>query len=165
MKIEKGKLYLSDGKLVYTDYENIVTDKIAVHCPTKDDWEHVVSKGYELVKFINSGYYCLSARHWDDDINIVKHYGYYPVTIDQFKEFYPMSDTSIKSDENVHNNVHPTHYTNKGIQPIDYIEANKLDFNEGNVIKYVTRYKDKNGLEDLKKAKFYLERLISNHEK
>jgi hypothetical protein len=51
------------------------------------------------------------------------------------------------------------------IPPIDYIEANDLNFTEGNIVKYVSRYKDKNGLEDLKKAKWYIERLISNYEK
>lgn len=59
--------------------------------------------------------------------------------------------------------VKPAHYTCKGIQPIDYIENNNMDFNEGNVIKYVTRYKEKNGLEDLKKAMFYLQRLIDRY--
>ena len=52
------------------------------------------------------------------------------------------------------------HYRHGTIEPIDYIKANKLEFDEGNIIKYVTRYKFKNGLEDLKKAKFYLDRLI-----
>lgn len=51
------------------------------------------------------------------------------------------------------------HYK-KAIQPIEYIHANGLGFVEGNVIKYVTRWKDKNGIEDLKKAKHYLEILI-----
>jgi hypothetical protein len=52
------------------------------------------------------------------------------------------------------------HYKNKSIQPIDYIIGNNLGFCEGNVIKYVTRYKDKNGVEDLMKAKQYIEFLI-----
>ena len=56
----------------------------------------------------------------------------------------------------------PQHY-NKKIQPLDYIEANGLDFAEGNVIKYVTRYKDKGGLDDLLKAKDYLNTIISRH--
>ncbi len=56
------------------------------------------------------------------------------------------------------------HYSKNKIQPIDYILANKLDFCEGNVVKYVTRYKHKNGLEDLKKAKHYLELLINTYE-
>ncbi|MBD7914541.1 DUF3310 domain-containing protein [Clostridium sp. Sa3CUN1] len=42
----------------------------------------------------------------------------------------------------------------------DYIKSNNLNFFEGNVIKYITRYKEKNGLEDLLKAKTYLEELI-----
>lgn len=58
-----------------------------------------------------------------------------------------------------------THYRDKAIQPIEYILANDLGFCEGNIIKYVSRYKDKNGLEDLKKAKHYLEFLIEEIEK
>lgn len=58
-----------------------------------------------------------------------------------------------------------THYRDKAIQPIEYILANDLGFCEGNIIKYVSRYKDKNGLEDLKKAKHYLEFLIEEVEK
>ena len=56
----------------------------------------------------------------------------------------------------------PQHY-NKKIQPLDYIEANGLDFAEGNVIKYVTRYKEKGGLDDLLKAKDYLQTLINRY--
>ena len=57
------------------------------------------------------------------------------------------------------------HYQSLGIQPIEYIIANKLDFMEGNVVKYVTRWRHKNGLEDLKKAKSYLDRMIAEEEK
>lgn len=56
----------------------------------------------------------------------------------------------------------PTHYTEGEIEPLDYIIANDLNFIEGNIIKYVTRYKYKNGLEDLKKARHYLDVLIAN---
>lgn len=52
------------------------------------------------------------------------------------------------------------HYVTKAIQPITYIHANKLGFCEGNVVKYVTRWKDKNGIADLEKAKHYIELLI-----
>lgn len=57
----------------------------------------------------------------------------------------------------------PSHYNNGSIEPIDYITANSMNFLEGNVVKYVTRYKFKNGLEDLKKAEFYLKRLIEEY--
>lgn len=58
------------------------------------------------------------------------------------------------------NAIQPTHYTACAIQPIDYIWANNLNFLEGNVVKYVTRHKAKNGKEDLEKALYYLQMLI-----
>ena len=59
---------------------------------------------------------------------------------------------------------HPQHYTSHGIETIDVIESWNLNYHEGNIIKYLSRYKYKNGIEDLKKAKWYLERLIYNLE-
>ena len=56
--------------------------------------------------------------------------------------------------------VSGNHYKDKGIQPIVYIHANNLGFCEGNVIKYVTRHKEKNGAADIKKAIHYLELLL-----
>lgn len=52
------------------------------------------------------------------------------------------------------------HYRKRSIQPIDFILANDLGFCEGNAIKYLVRWKDKNGLQDLEKAKHYVEFLI-----
>jgi hypothetical protein len=59
---------------------------------------------------------------------------------------------------------HPAHYT-AGIECFDFISSHKMSFAQGNVIKYVTRYKQKNGVEDLKKARWYLEKLIEETEK
>ena len=53
----------------------------------------------------------------------------------------------------------PKHY-NMGIETIEYIESWEMNYIEGNIIKYITRYKYKNGLEDLLKCEFYLKRLI-----
>lgn len=53
-----------------------------------------------------------------------------------------------------------SHYKNYAIQPIEYIMENGLDYLQGNVVKYVTRFKDKNGVEDLKKAAHYLQIMI-----
>lgn len=57
---------------------------------------------------------------------------------------------------------HPKHYTTGGIETIDFIEAKKLGYNLGNVVKYITRsdYKG-NKLEDLRKAQWYLSREIA----
>jgi hypothetical protein len=52
------------------------------------------------------------------------------------------------------------HYKKLKIQPTEFIHANNLSFIEGNIIKYVVRHKDKNGIEDLKKAKHYIDLLI-----
>ena len=53
----------------------------------------------------------------------------------------------------------------EAIQPIEYIKANKLGFHEGNIVKYITRYKEKNGLEDLQKVQWYINDLIKEVEK
>jgi hypothetical protein len=52
------------------------------------------------------------------------------------------------------------HYKQWKIQPIEFIHANGLPYVEGNIIKYIMRHKFKNGLEDLKKARHYLDILI-----
>lgn len=52
------------------------------------------------------------------------------------------------------------HYKGLKIQPIEYIHANGLSYFQGNVVKYVSRYKDKNGVEDIKKAIHYLELIL-----
>ena len=55
----------------------------------------------------------------------------------------------------------PAHYTAGGIETIDFIEAKKLGYNLGNVVKYITRADHKgNKLEDLRKAQWYLTREI-----
>ncbi len=53
------------------------------------------------------------------------------------------------------------HYKKLKIQPIAYIFANQIGFAEGAVIKYVTRWRDKNGIQDLEKARHMLDLLIA----
>lgn len=53
-----------------------------------------------------------------------------------------------------------SHYKNKAIQPIEYIAANGLNFCEGSIVKYITRWRDKGGLKDLEKIKHYVDLLI-----
>ncbi len=63
-------------------------------------------------------------------------------------------------DKNKEQVKHPSHYNVGGIEVWDYTTSHNLDFLEGNVVKYVTRWKDKNGLQDLEKALTYLNKLI-----
>lgn len=58
------------------------------------------------------------------------------------------------------NEVGGNHYKEFRIQPIEFIEGNDLGFSVGNIIKYVCRYKHKNGKEDLLKARHYIDLLI-----
>ena len=66
----------------------------------------------------------------------------------------------------INNPIEPNHYTDLAISPLEYITSNEGEFTWciANVIKYVSRYKRKNGLEDLKKAKWYLEYQIKQLE-
>lgn len=57
------------------------------------------------------------------------------------------------------------HYNNSEIQPIDLIRSRNLNYAEGNVIKYICRYRTKGGAADLQKARDYLEWLIEDWEK
>lgn len=52
------------------------------------------------------------------------------------------------------------HYKNMVIQPVEYIHRNGIGFCEGSIIKYVSRWRGKNGLQDLKKARHFLDLLI-----
>lgn len=69
----------------------------------------------------------------------------------------------LKSDESIVSKVdirHQPHYEQFNIQPVVFIAANNLDFLTGNIIKYVLRHSKKNGVQDLEKAKHYLDMLI-----
>lgn len=57
------------------------------------------------------------------------------------------------------------HYKNLAIQPVEFIHTNGIGFLEGNVIKYVSRWRNKNGIKDLEKAIHYIQLLIDLEEK
>lgn len=59
---------------------------------------------------------------------------------------------------------HPSHYTQGTLEVIDAIEGMGLPYHEGNIVKYVARWRHKAGVVDLKKARWYLNRLIDAEE-
>ena len=59
---------------------------------------------------------------------------------------------------------HPSHYTQGSLEVIDAIEGMGLPYHEGNIVKYVARWRHKAGVVDLKKARWYLNRLITIEE-
>ena len=52
------------------------------------------------------------------------------------------------------------HYKKCGIEPVEYIHANGLDFNEGSIVKYISRHRNKNGAEDIRKIKDYCDIIL-----
>jgi hypothetical protein len=62
-------------------------------------------------------------------------------------------------------NINPAHYKQGKIEVIEFILDQKFNYLEGNVVKYISRYKNKNGLEDLNKARWYLDLLIEEKAK
>lgn len=75
---------------------------------------------------------------------------------------FSSNGVSMKNENNDKVN-NPAHYTAGGIETLDYIKAKVSDYPSyavGNILKYVSRYEHKNGIEDLKKAQFYLNNLI-----
>lgn len=60
----------------------------------------------------------------------------------------------------MHEQIGGNHYKNMAIQPVEFIHKNGIGYMEGNAIKYLTRWKSKGGIEDLKKARHYIDLLI-----
>ncbi len=56
-----------------------------------------------------------------------------------------------------------SHYKDKAMQPWDIIDAWELNFYAGNVVKYILRYRHKDGLQDLQKARHYIDKLIEDY--
>lgn len=52
------------------------------------------------------------------------------------------------------------HYKDLAIQPVEYVHKNNMNFIQGCVVKYITRYKNKNGKQDLEKIKHFVDLLI-----
>ena len=90
----------------------------------------------------------------------------FEVVTEELEDYSNIDKMTKKIWNDILDNVeHPSHYCRGGIECIDAIEASLgkdefTGFLRGNIIKYVWRYKDKNGLEDLKKAQWYLNKLI-----
>ena len=101
-------------------------------------------------------------RHYDSPVAMPGEYVNVDIprglTLEEYfaglNKFHEETSTSVRDKQ-----VAGTHYQ-KAIQPWDIISEWKLDFWEGNVVKYILRWKDKDGVQDLKKAKHYLEYLI-----
>lgn len=119
--------------------------------------DHYWSEGYEVGnKFQNINDYLPATYDGDEDTSKI------------IAQREPVADVAPVATNDVVN--HPSHYTQGGIECIDAITAATVGKTGieavcvANVVKYLWRYEEKNGLEDVKKARWYLERLISELE-
>ena len=62
-------------------------------------------------------------------------------------------------------NINPSYYRKGKIEVVDFILDQKMSYLEGSVIKYLTRWKEKNGIEDLENAEWFLQKLMKIEEK
>lgn len=115
-----------------------------------------MTKEFKAARFVNKGY---------SDSVIAKKLGMTIKSVVAIREHIYKSEKPIKfvPVKDMVNN--PDHYTQGGIETYDFIRAKKLSYELGNVVKYVTRapYKG-NYVEDLKKARWYLDAAIRNVE-
>ena len=132
-----------------------VGDKVKIRTDLISDKDY---GGYEVVDemMCHLGKLATITVEYNDSYDIDLDGGMYFWTDEMFEPAAPATKETVN---------HPSHY-NMGIEAIDYIESHNMNFNMGNVIKYVTRAKYKGTeLEDLKKASWYLNREIENLEK
>lgn len=103
-------------------------------------------------------YIALSVYHAD-------HTGAYTLTVPHYNVLERIN-ASPKKEDAVEEIKKPTRYNKRGkLECWDVILDQEMNFLEGNVLKYLWRYKEKNGIEDLKKARVYLDKLILESEK
>lgn len=107
---------------------------------------------------IASGYAYKLAKRYNDQA-LEKLLGPRPAHLPMMPTPVVTIDTSMPLPANTVQ-VGGDHYKKNAIQPWDYITSNQLGYLEGNIVKYVSRWKDKGGRQDLEKAKHYLDKLL-----
>lgn len=130
--------------------------------------EYLERKRQELIKDMEKA--GIEQLDYDSDVKTIIRDGNGNVLDIQMKE-PGESFNSCRARNGLDTVNHPKHYKAKnGMEVIDVIEAFTANLegyeatHTGNVIKYICRWKEKNGIEDLRKAQWYLERLIKNIE-
>ena len=124
---------------------------------------------YCLLEKFSGGDYC-DFDEWSDDKLAIAYNHVYKDSEARLDGSH-LKDAKVKMDENVPDMVnHPQHYTQGGIECIDALKAATVGKRGieavcvANVIKYLWRYEEKNGIEDIRKAKWYIERLLKELE-
>ena len=130
---------------------------MSINDATPEEWDRLISKGPDKPEECLMNKPVTKAEDIKESIykNTITGALYHPNDHNLMdKQMFPKEDTVN----------HPPHYNKGGLEAIDYIEQQLedgfADYLEGNVLKYIHRWRYKNGIEDLKKAEWYLKKLI-----
>ena len=130
---------------------------MSINDATPEEWDRLISKGPDKPEECLMNKPVTKAEDIKESIykNTITGALYHPNDHNLLdKQMFPKEDTVY----------HPPHYNKGGLEAIDYIEQQLeggfADYLEGNVLKYIHRWRYKNGIEDLKKAEWYLKKLI-----
>ena len=130
---------------------------MSINDATPEEWDRLISKGPDKPEECLMNKPVTKAEDIKESIykNTISGALYHPNDHNLLdKQMFPKEDTVN----------HPPHYNKGGLEAIDYIEQQLedgfADYLEGNVLKYIHRWRYKNGIEDLRKAEWYLKKLI-----
>ncbi len=165
-----------------------IKENTVIHCETIGEANRILKMAIELGYTWNSGrgykgdykwdnnesrtcYYLLDGTYSNYSYFKIVNYTIIPSTqVADFEEKKSTDWTPAPEDIEAMNKkasetqIGGSHYSDMAIQPIEFIHKNGLSFIQGNVIKYVCRYKSKGGIEDLNKAKHCIDLLIEFEE-
>ena len=141
------------GNHPYLPYLNVILMGNLRQSMTEEEWNQLGIPKESLLRIINTDNEPDLISQMLDNLPVAN--------LDNFCDKKGIPDNI--PDKNV---SHPQHYggADNPYEAIKVIESYGMDFVEGNILKYLLRYKKKNGLQDLKKAQWYLERLIKQRE-
>ena len=173
-----------------TYIKEAIKENTVIHCKTKQEAERILGMAHELgykwyigENYENNTewncyksttcYYLFDGSFTDYNYFKIRNYNIIPSTqiadlekkkTPNWTPFPEDVDAMNKKEEASETQIGGSHYSNMAIQPIEFIHKNNLSFIQGNIIKYVCRYKSKGGIEDLNKAKHYIDLLIEFEE-
>ncbi len=119
----------------------------------------VLTSDYEYQGLYKGSIHIVESR-FDDGVQFWQNNRLWTLSDNDYEDYEEPLISDAKPDSALDKQEGGGHYKGLKIQPIEYIHANGLSYFQGNVVKYVSRYKDKNGAEDIKKAIHYLELIL-----
>ena len=178
---------LEEGELEKIHIKDAIKENTVIHCETEQEAERILGMAHEL------GYKWWTGRSYENntgwnvykskmccdlfegaysDYDYFKNKNYTIIPSTQIADLRTKSTDWTPAHEDIEamnqkaseTQIGGSHYSEMAIQPIEFIHKNGLSFIQGNIIKYVCRYKSKGGIEDLNKANHYIDVLIEFEE-